>query len=221
LEPIDALRRLSFLKGLPDEVLRGIARSGSIRRLQKGETLFMEHQRCLGLVVVLTGAVRVYSLDRRGREMTLDRQEPGESVMELPLFDGGNYPAGAVAAEDDTTAFILARPTFQSLMAEHPDIAEHAVRALAVRMRRLLNMLEAQALHTVQARLALYVVRTAAGRTVFRLEETNEAIGSSIGTVREVVSRTLRALKESGAIDLHGRSITIVDAGLLSRMAER
>jgi CRP-like cAMP-binding protein len=215
LEPIDALRRLSFLKGLPDEVLRGIARSGSIRRLQKGETLFMEHQRCLGLVVVLTGAVRVYSLDRRGREMTLDRQEPGESVMELPLFDGGNYPAGAVAAEDDTTAFILARPTFQSLMAEHPDIAEHAVRALAVRMRRLLNMLEAQALHTVQARLALY------GRTVFRLEETNEAIGSSIGTVREVVSRTLRALKESGAIDLHGRSITIVDAGLLSRMAER
>ncbi len=214
------MRRISFLKALPDSVLEAVAASGSTKKLQIGETLFVEHQKCMGLVVVLTGAVKVYSLDSRGREMTLDRQEPGESVLELPLFDGGNYPASASAATDNTKVFVVARTEFQQLMAEHPEIAAQALRSLAIRMRRLLKMLEAQALHTVQTRLAAYLVRAAAGRPAFSLEETNEAIGSRIGSVREVVSRTLRSLKEQGAIDLSGRHVTIRDAELLVRIAE-
>jgi len=220
LEPIAALRRVAFLKALPHAVLEAVAASGNVKQMQKGEVLFIEHERCLGLVVVLTGAVKVYSLDSRGREMTLDRQEPGESVLELPLFDGGNYPASAVAATDNVTVFIVPRPAFQQLLADHPEIAARALRTLAIRMRRLLKMLEAQALHTVQSRLASYLVRVAAGRSTFPLEETNEAIGSRIGSVREVVSRTLRSLKEQGAIDLSGRFITIRDLDLLRRNAE-
>jgi len=220
LEPIVALRRVSFLKGLPDFVLEAVAASGSVKRLQKGEVLFGEHERCLGLIVVLTGAVRVYSLDRRGREMTLDLQEPGESVLELPLFDGGNYPASAEAANESVTVFIVQRPAFQYLMTDYPDIGVKALRSTAIRMRRLLKMLEAQALHTVQARLAGYLLRVAAGRAVFHLDETNEAIGGRIGTVREVVSRSLRNLKEQGAIELSGRCISVRDEALLSRIAE-
>src|SRR4051794_15876061 len=170
LEPLAALRRVSFLKALPESVLQAIAGSGRVKQLQKGEILFMEHQPCLGLVIVLCGAVRVYSLDRRGREMTLDRQEPGESVLELPLFDGGNYPATAVAATDDVSVFIVPRDGFQVLLAAHPVLAAQALRGLAIRMRRLLKMLEAQALHTVQMRLAAYLVRTAAGRATFPVE---------------------------------------------------
>ena len=221
MDPIAALRRISFLKTLSDFVLKAVAASGNVRQMQKGEMLFFEHDKCLGLIVVLTGAVRVYSLDSRGREMTLDRQEPGESVLELPLFDGGNYPASAVAATDNVTIFVVPRATFQQLMAEHPEIAAQALRAVAIRMRRLLKMLEAQALHTVQTRLAAHLVRIAAGRSAFPIEETNEAIGSRIGTVREVVSRTLRSLKEQGAIDLSGRYVTIRNLEQLLRIADQ
>jgi len=221
MEPAEALQRVSFLKTLPQTTLDAIAAAGRVKRLGKGEVLFMEHEKCLGLVVVLAGAVKVYSLDRRGRELTLDREGPGESVVELPLFDGGNYPASAEAVEESTQVLIVPRAAFQRLMAEHPEIAAQGLRAVAIRMRRLMKMLEAQTLHTVQARLADYLLRAAAGRESFPLEETNEAIGSRIGTVREVISRTLHSLKERGAIDLIGRSVRILDHSLLARIAGR
>ncbi len=192
---------------------------GTIRRLRKGEALFFEKGRCLGLVVVLTGAVRVYKLDSRGRELTLDLETPGKSVGEMPLFDGGNYPANAEASEEDTRLFIVPVERFRQVMTQHPEIAEQGLKALGIRMRRLMQMLEAQALTTVRARLADYLLRAAEGRTQFALTETNEAIGSQIGTVREVVSRTLRFLVETGAISLEGRRVTLREPEVLRQMA--
>jgi CRP/FNR family cyclic AMP-dependent transcriptional regulator len=179
-----------------------------------------EHERCIGLIVVLHGAVKIFKFDSRGREFTLGLDQPGSCVGELPLFDGGNYPASAEAMEPDTTVFIVPRDRFLALMATYPQIAEQAVRALAVRMRKLVEQVEAQSLHTVRTRLAAYLLGVSEGRGSVVLVDTNEEIGSRIGTVREVVSRTLRSLKEAGVIAISGRRIDIRDAASLSRIAE-
>lgn len=221
MERREALGRVLFLRDLPDAVLAEIAVSGEERRLRRGEMLFAEHERCIGLLVVLRGAVKLYKLDSRGRELTLGREGPGASVAELALFDGGNYPASAEAAEEDTVIFVLRRDRFQSLMLRHPGIAEQAVRALAIRTRKLLEMLKAQTLHTVRARLADYLLHAAGDGIDFPLRETNEAIAGQVGTVREVVSRTLHALEDAGAIRIRGRWVTIRDREALRRIAER
>lgn len=191
-----------FLRDLPDEA---IAAAGRERRLQKGELLFAENSPTLGLIVVLDGTIHIYKSDARGREMTLGRESAGGSVAELPLFDGGDYPASAEAAED-AQVLIVPRERFLQVMAAHPRIAEAALRALASRMRLLVQRVEAQTLHPVRARLAAYLLRAAAGKATFPLTDTNGAIGSQVGTVRDVVSRTLRRL-EDGLIALQGRRI--------------
>ena len=140
---------------------------------------------------------------------------PGSSVAEMVLFDGGNYPASAEAVEEDTRVFIVPRERFQEIMAAYPAIAEQAVRALAVRMRKLVQLVEAQSLHTVRARLASYLLDAGADRREFTLSETNEEIGSHIGTVRDVVSRTLGGLRDAKAIVLFGCLVVFcVDPGL-------
>lgn len=215
----DALRRVVFLKYLPDAARDVLAQAGEERRLAKGEVLFAENARCIGLIVVLSGAVKVCKLDNRGRELTLGVEGPGASVAEIALFDGGNYPYSAEAAQGDTHVLIIPRARFHDVLRAFPELAEHALRALAIRLRRLISIAEAQTLHTVRARLAAYLLQSAAGRASFRLAETNEAIGSHIGTVREVVSRTLRALKDVGAISINGRWITMEDEETLRRIA--
>jgi CRP-like cAMP-binding protein len=220
MERKEALRRVLFLKTLPEAVIAAVAAAGEERTLRKGEMLFTENAPCIGLIVVLTGAVKVYKTDSRGREITLGLEESGASVAELPLFDGGNYPANSEGAKENTTVLIIPRERFQHLMVMYPEVAVQALRALAIRMRRQVKMIEAQAMHTVRARLAAYLLRIAAGRSTFLLEETNEAISSQIGTVREVVSRTLGNLREMGAITLRGRRVTILDTGSLRYIAE-
>ena len=219
MEPREVLRQVLFLKTAGEEAISELIVSGQARRLRKGEQFFAEFERCRGLFVVLTGAIKVYKLDSRGRELTLNIERPGASVGELPLFDGGNYPYSAEAAQADTAVWAVPRDRFREVMRAHPEIAERALLALGVRLRQMVQIAEAQSLYTVRARLAAYLLGVGRGRTAFRLEETNEAISSHLGTVREVVSRTLRTLKEAKVIGLSGRWIEVLDGEELHRIA--
>jgi len=215
----EALRQVLFLKTVGEEAISLLIASGQVRRLEKGEQLFAEFERCHGLFVVLTGAIKVYKLDSRGRELTLSVEMPGESVGELPLFDGGNYPYHAEAGQFNTAVWFVPRDRFREIMHLYPEIAERALLALGIRLRQMVQVAEAQSLYTVRARLSAYLLETGSGRTQFRLEETNETISGQLGTVREVVSRTLRTLKEAKIIRLQGRWVSVLDEEELRRIA--
>lgn len=220
MEIKDTLRQVLFLKTVSDDAIASLIVSGQRLRLDKGELLFAELGRCRGLHVVLVGAVKVTKTDSRGRELTLSLQGPGTSVGELPLFDGGNYPYSAEAAQAGTEVWFVPREIFRSLMHSHPEIADRALLALGRQLRQMVQIAEAQSLYTVQSRLAAYLLETANGKTKFRLDATNDDIAGRLGTVREVVSRTLRTLKEAQVIGLQGRWVTISDLTELRRIAK-
>ncbi|MBC8104554.1 MAG: Crp/Fnr family transcriptional regulator [Cytophagales bacterium] len=214
------MQRVLFLKNLSKETLLEIACAGTERRFTAGETLFCETDPCLGLLVVLEGAVKVCRIDRRGREFILGIERPGASIGDLALFDGGNYPASAFATQEKTRLLTVTPPVFASLMRRHPEIATGAVRALAIQQRRLVEMLKANTLQTVRARIAAYLLRAGEGQTIFTLMETNAQIGSHTGTVREVVSRTLHLLEDEGMLQLKGRTVLMLDHTALRRIAD-
>ena len=220
MEVKEALRQVLFLKTVCEEAVERLAEAGQALRLNKGELLFAELTRCWGLFVVLEGAVKTYKTDSRGRELTLNVQTPGASVGELPLFDGGNYPYSAEAAQADTQVFFVPRGRFREVMRGYPEIGDRALLALGIQLRQMIQIAEAQSLYSVRSRLAAYLLEAAQGRTRLPLEETNEAISSQLGTVREVVSRTLRILKQASLIGLQGRTVAILDAGELQRVAK-
>ena len=65
--------------------------------ISKGEILFTEGDPCTGLFVIESGHVRIFKSSPNGREQILTVEGPGSSIAELPLFDGGNYPASSAA----------------------------------------------------------------------------------------------------------------------------
>jgi CRP/FNR family transcriptional regulator, dissimilatory nitrate respiration regulator len=213
----EALRRVVFLKDAPEAALAALRQAGVVLTLTEGELLFLEAESSRGLLVVLEGALKESKTDARGRELILAIHKPGASVAELPLFDGGNHPTQAVALESPTRIFCVARPAFEAILERYPMLAHSALRALAIQQRKLLEMLKAQALHTVRSRLVAYLL--AQDTPSFTLPETNESIAAQVGTVREVISRTLHQLADLGHIALTGRTVTVLNRAALEKIA--
>jgi CRP/FNR family transcriptional regulator len=221
LDPVETLRRVPFFAVLQSDELRSLARYCAIRRLERDETLFSEGDPCEGLFIVQNGAIKLFKMADTGREQVLVIERPGSTVAELPVFDGGNFPASARAAEDSTLLYLPKR-VFLDLCRRNSEVAFAVIRTLAWRFRYLTSLVEELSLKEVSHRLARFLrdralragVRTRRG-VEFPLEETNQEIGAEIGTVRDLVSRNLRQFVDRGIIKMERRKVIVLDMGEL------
>ena len=221
LEPLETLRRVSFFAVLPPEDLKSLAGHCVPRRLLRDEILVSEGDPCEGLFVVQSGAIKLFKMAENGREQILGIERAGSTVGELSVFDGGNFPASAVAAEDSTLLFLPKRE-FLELCQRNSEVAFAVIRSLAWRFRYLTSLVEELSLKEVSHRLARFLrdralqlgVRTRRG-IEFPLEETNQEIGAEIGTVRDLVSRNLRRFVDRGILRLERRKVIVLDMGEL------
>src|SRR5271165_3305863 len=110
-------------------------------KFSAGELIFDEGGPCAGLYVVESGHVRIFKSSAGGREQVLSIDGPGSSVAELPVFDGGNYPA-SVTAIDDATLLFVSKQDFQALCLAHPQVALKVLRVVGSRLRRLVGIIE-------------------------------------------------------------------------------
>ncbi len=217
LDPIETLRRVPFFAVLPPEDLRALASHCVVRRAMKDEMLAGEGDACEGLFVVQSGAIKVFKMAENGREQILVIERAGSTVGELAIFDGGSFPASAVALEDSTLLFLPKRE-FLDLCRRNSEVAFAVIRSLAWRFRYLTSLVEELSLKEVSHRLARFLrdralksgVRTKRGME-FPLEETNQEIGAEIGTVRDLVSRNLRRFVDRGIIRLERRKVIVLD----------
>ena len=137
-------------------------------------------------------------------------------MAELPVFDGGAYPASTTAVEDSTLLFV-SKKDFQALCLEHPEVALKVLRVVGARLRRLVGIIEELSFTTVRHRLAAQLVRLAehqGKKTAQGLEFTlpnNQELAAQIGTVRELVSRNLSRFQAEGAIKMDGKTVVVTD----------
>jgi CRP/FNR family transcriptional regulator len=97
------------------------------------------------------------------------------------------------------------------------------IRMLARRVRTFAGVIEDLSLRDVTARLAAHLLDEASrqGAMEITLGGTREEIAAALGTVRELISRSLSRLRATGAIAIAGRRVKIVDAARLAQIAGR
>lgn len=100
------LRKTPLFAALSETEMRALCLRVSNRHFRRGELLFNEGDACAGLFLVASGKIRIFKTSAGGREQVLAMEGPGSSFAELPVFDGGNYPASASAVEDAEVLFI-------------------------------------------------------------------------------------------------------------------
>jgi CRP/FNR family transcriptional regulator len=199
---------------------RELSVRASIRRFSRGSTLFSAGMESRGLFLVLDGRVRVVR-HAGGRRRLVHVEEAGGTLGEVPLFSGGGYPATAIAMAP-TRCVVVSRDALEAALHADPSLAWSLLERLAARVRALVDRLDALQSLEVTARLASYILarRDAARREQFPLGATQAEVAEDIGTVREVLVRSLRALRRAGTIQRAGRgAIRIIDLSGLRRLA--
>lgn len=211
------LRQTPLFTGLSDAEMAALAVHVTRQRFDRGELLFNEGDRCQGLYLVANGKIRIFKLSPSGREQILAVEGPGSSFAELPVFDGGTYPASASALEDAEVLFI-SRKDFHGLCLQHPEVGLKVIAVVGARLRRLVGIIEELSFTTVRQRLIaalLRLARTDGKRSkegvVIEMPGSHQDLAAELGTVRELISRNLGRLEAEGYLDVEGRKIIVKD----------
>lgn len=211
------LQKADLFSDLSSQELHLLAARCVRKLFRTGEILFYEGEPCKGMHVISQGRLRVFKASASGREQVLAINGPGETVAEIPVFDGGPYPASVVALEDTEIAFI-SRKDFQDYCLDHPAVALKLLAFVGARLRGLVGIIEELSFTTIRQRLVAMLVRLAQseGKKTTRgievlLPGSHQELANQLGTVRELVSRNLMRLQAEGLVDVDARQIVIKD----------
>jgi CRP/FNR family transcriptional regulator, cyclic AMP receptor protein len=185
------------------------------RQFSSGEVLWSAGDLSEGIALVLEGKVRIVRVTG-GRQTVIHSGEPGATLGEVPFFTGDPYPATAIAAEPTRCLFLTHAAVTEAMMVD-PRLAFFFLRRLSLRVQSLVERVDQNTASSVQTRLARFILqrsqnagpatrsRSESGKRIaFSLGVTQTALAEELGTVREVVVRALRGLRQVGAIERAG-----------------
>ncbi|GAB4535287.1 MAG: Crp/Fnr family transcriptional regulator [Ruegeria sp.] len=182
-----------------------------------GTCLFRPGDESRAFLFVLSGSVRVEQTNAAGRTVVLYRVAAGDSCVltTTGLLSGRPY-SGYGYAEGDVTAVSIPAQRFRSLLSSEPKFQEIVFRNFAARVGELTDVIDDLLIHRTDQRIARWLADRA-GPTI---HVTQQELAQELGTVREVVSRTLKSFENRGWISSGRGTITVLQVAALAKHAE-
>lgn len=215
---LELLYKNEYFEGLDDAILQQVSMHMQLRVYERGEALFWEGDPCAGLHIIEQGFVKLYRLSPQGRQYIVRVLQEGETCNEVPTFDGGPNPVNVEALET-TQVWVVHPEILRTLLKKHPEFAQKVIDNFAKNLRGLVRMVSEMAFYQVTHRLARLISEQSPDE-LRGTPWTQEQLAARLGTVREVVARSLKELERSGAIHMDKRRIAISDPDMLAQWAQ-
>lgn len=184
-----------------------------------GQIILQEGDEDKPAYFILQGTVRIYRSSYEGREQTLSYLEKGAAFNLPPVFSDSHRTPASAAAVGVVRVICFAPEPFRSLVGRNAEIAMALLRDLSEKLERFTNLAHDLSLRSVRARLARFLLEQGRSGTAGEVW-TQEKIAAQIGTVREVVSRTMRAFVREGLVRMERQKIRLLDEKKLEEEAE-
>ena len=186
--------------------------------LPAGATVFHQGDKCGNYILVLEGAVKVFTRAENGREIVLYRLANGDTCVLTTscLFGNVNYPAEGMT-ETEVDALLLPAEQFHDAIQQSRVFREFVFSSFSLHLSSLISLVEQVAFGRLDSRLARYLLEHSDSEQ--RLRATHQQIATELGTAREVVSRQLKELEQQGVVELHRGSIRLLQPNALSALA--
>ena len=212
-DKLSLLRDHPLFRELPPATLDHITTYVRRRSVPKGTVIFRKGDPGVGLIGVLSGAVKISVASADGRDVVLNIIREGEVFGEIALLDGRARTADATAMSD-CELMTIERREFIPFLRSQPDVTLKLMEILCSRLRRTSEQVQEVTFLNLSTRLAKTMIRLAekakdsdrGGKVTITQREISQIVGRS----RESTNKRLRAWQKSGWIRLERGSVTVL-----------
>lgn len=205
---IEYLKKIQLFASLTDEELRRISDILVVRRFKKNEIILQEEDTNEYMYVILNGKVKVVQTTEDGKEILLALHQSGDFFGEMSLIDGKTSPANVIATEDSTAA-IISKKDFNSLIRNQKKVLDNLLLILCSRHRESWDKIQMLNYKNASHRIKLlffmlsdkYGEKTAEGVTI-NMKLTHQEIAEMTGMTRETVTRVIDRWQREGEINV-------------------
>ncbi len=174
------------------------------------------------LPVVISGSVKMIHFLEPGKEVIIDIFQDGEMFAVPPVFDGGRYPATAIAMEE-TRLLLVARKDFLSLLRDSSEFSFAVIEWMCEMLREKTATIQNLATASPEHRVGNIILRLAGKRSgegpvkiLFRRQD----IARMAGLTTETTIRAVSKLADKSLIKISHGKIIVEDAAPLRRHIE-
>lgn len=193
-----------------------------IRSFHKGEILHNGSADCTGLILVLSGQIRAFTVSEEGREITLYRLFERDiclfsasCIMNSIQFDI------TITAEKDVDVLVISPEVYKSIMDVSAPLANFTNEVMASRFSDVMWLIEQIMWKSFDKRLADFLLNEVNIEGTDNLKITHETIGNHLGSPREVVTRMLKYFVNEGFVSLSRGEIKIIDEDGLAKIISK
>ena len=212
----------SFWKDLTSKQQELITQSANTEIFPAGKLIHRSDGTCRGIMAVLSGSLRVYCVSEEGREVTLYRVENGEicilsasCLMDSIVFDV------LIEAVEDTKVCMIPSASLHKVEQENPLVELFVYKNATEKFSEVLWTIQQLLFMKIDQRIATFLHDESLRQKSTVLSIKHEDIAKEIGSVREVVSKTLKYLEEEGVVRLGRGKIEILDKGRLEEATQK
>lgn len=207
---MENLAQIAEFKTSP-ELIDKLYQYSMLKTYEAGEVILNENAHVRSIPIVTSGTLKVMRTEEDGREILLYYIKAGESCI-MSFLGGLHNETSKVKAEVEEDAEILFLPIekVSLFIKEYPQWLDYIFRLYHKRFEELLEIINAIAFKKVDERLLALLHKKQALTGNKTLSITHEQLANELGTARVVVSRLLKQLEETGAVQLGRNKITLV-----------
>ena len=200
-----------FWKDLTHSQAAFLEKSARIETFSPDTLIHRSSGDCKGLMSVLSGSLRVHCVSEEGREVTLYRVEAGDvcilsasCLMDSLVFDV------LIEAAEESKVCVLPSAAIHKVEEENPLVSLYIYKNATEKFSEVLWTIQQVLFLKIDQRIENFLHDESLRQKSKILSITHEEIAKEIGSVREVVTKTLKYLAEEGKVSLGRGKIEIL-----------
>jgi CRP/FNR family transcriptional regulator len=193
---------------------------------RKGQILYYEGAKPLGIFCINTGVVKVYKTASNGKEQIIHLAKRGDFLGYAALLGEENHTHSAMIIEDAKICFVP-REVFLTSLTKNNEFSQRITKQLSHELGVMEEKLTDASQKNIRERLAFLLLQLANsygvegnGSQKINLALSREEIAGMVGTATESVIRLLSEFRKDGLIELDGKKILLKDKKALARLSD-